>query len=630
MRTKPEERMTKGIEPHQETGPDRLYRDVRPAWSQVLDPFRSAESQAVVVVAMGAAGFIVPGLLIPCFFIACLVTVVRSISMRKDRLPWRLPKASGIKRDPGNRKPGSRRFKEAEGIYYIGNDDKTGEELWLTAEDMLAHLLNLGTTGSGKTEFFIGLAFNALATASGLAYIDPKAAPALAMQIYHICRLLGRDDDFLVLNFKTGGKDIDSKARNLSNNTNPFAFGSSDALTQMLVSLMPKEKGRNTIFQANAQTLVTGLMRALVELRDQGKLDLSIDTIRDYFTLNKFIELTQRQDLSTESRKGVMSALSTVGWQPDKAKDEQTMAFTEQFGYGASYFGLTLASLTNTYGHIYRTSLGEVDMYDVIKNRRVLVVLLPSMEKAPQEMENLGKLVLSAIRNACAVGLGERIEGKVEDVIESLPTNSMTPMLSITDEYAAIATPGYSQVFTQGRGLGVAAAVGNQDYPGLKIADEIGAKQIVANTRLKLAMKLEDGEDTWNLFRSIAGKSKVMQTAGYEVLPDSAFTTYRDKMTVSAEMVDRIKLTDLQSQIQGEFHGFFGGSIVRANAFYADIRLDPEHQLRLNQGLNVMPAVELDCFELIMEHLADEWFKPLDIGEKKGSDEYFEFDMEEE
>lgn len=625
MRTRPEKRKIRGIEAHQEIEHERLYRDVRPVWSQVLDPFRTAEGQAIVIVSVAAAGFVIPGLMIPGFFIACLVTLVRLISMRKDRLPWRLPKTSGMKRDPGNRKPGNYNYNEAEGIYYIGNDNMTGEELWLTAEDMLAHIMNLGTTGSGKTEFFIGLSFNALATASGLVYIDPKAAPSLAMQIYHICRMLGRDDDFLVLNFKTGGKDIDSSARNLSNNTNAFAFGSADALTQLLVSLMPKDKDSNRIFQAKAQTLVTGLMRALVELRDNGKLDLSIDTIRDYFVLHKFVELGQREDLSHEARKGVMSALSTVGWRPDKTLEEQPMALTEQFGYGASYFGLTLASLTSTYGHIYRTSLGEVDMYDVIKNRRILVVLLPSMEKAPQEMENLGKIVLSAIRNACAVGLGERIEGKVEDVLESLPTNSMTPMLSITDEYAAIATPGYSQVFTQGRGLGVAAAVGNQDYSGLKQADEIGAKQIVANTRLKSAMKLEDGEDTWNLFRSIAGKTKVMQTSGYEVLPDSTFTTYRDKMAVSAERVDRIHLTDLQNQIQGEFHGFIGGSIVRADAFYADIKFDPDDQLRINQGLNVMPPVELDCFELIMEHLADEWFQPLDIKDD-GSHEFFDFE----
>jgi intracellular multiplication protein IcmO len=624
MKRAPEKRTIRGIELHQEIGRERLYKDVRPIWMRALAALCSAEGQAIIIVSMAASGFIIPALAVPGFFVSCLMVLMRLYCMRNDRLPWRLPKSSKIKRDPGNRRPGTKKYGPAEGIYYVGNDCKTDEELWLSAEDILAHMMNLGTTGSGKTEFFVAWAFNALATGSGFAYIDPKAAPKLAVQIYHHCRMLGRDDDFLVLNFKTGGKDIDSNTRNLSNNTNPFAFGSSDALTQMLVSLMPKEKGRNSIFQANAQTLVTGLMRALVELRDNAKLDLSIDTIRDYFALSKFVELTVRKDLSIESRKSIETALSTVGWRSDKPLDEQTMAFSEQFGYAAAYFGLTLASLTSTYGHIYRTILGEVDMYDVIKNRRILVVLLPSMEKAPQEMENLGKIVLSAIRNACAVGLGERIEGTVEDVLESLPTNSVTPMVLITDEYAAITTPGYPQVFTQGRGLGVAAALGSQDYPGMKGADENGAKQIVANTKLKVAMKLEECEDTWNLFKATAGTAKVMQTTGYEARADAMITSYKDKMNVSAQQVDRIHLSDLKNQIQGEFHGLMGGSVVRATSFYADIQLDPQMQLRVNQGLNVVPPVDLDCFAMIMEHLADDWFSPLDIkGQKKNK--WFDF-----
>ncbi len=506
----------------------------------MLDPFRNAQGQATLILASACTGFFIPGILMPCFLIALLVTLIRSMTFRKERLPWRLPMTSNIKRDPGNRKPGSKRHGPAEGVYFVGNDHKTNEELWLSLEDILAHIMALGTTGSGKTEFFVALAFNALATGSGLIYIDAKAAPKLAMQLYHIARMLGRDDDYLLLNFRTGGKDIDLYARNLSNNTNPFAFGSSDALTQLLISLMPEEKGRNSIFQSNAQTLVTGMMRALVELRDAGKLDLSIDTIRDYFVLEKFVELAEREDLHHETRKGVSSALSTVGWRETKDLEEQTQAFSEQFGYAAAYFGLILSSLTNTYGHIYRTALGEVDMYDIIKNRRILVGTLPAMEKAPQAMENLGKLVLSSIRNACAVGLGDRIEGTVDDVINSLPTNSMTPILSITDEYAAIPTPGYDQIFTQGRGLGVSGAVGSQDYPGLKKADEAGAQQMVANTMTKYAMLLHGDEETWKLFKTIAGGGKVMQTTGTEMMPGQTISAYRDRLTATPEKVDRI------------------------------------------------------------------------------------------
>jgi hypothetical protein len=60
-----------------------------------------------------------------------------------------------------------------------------------------------------------------------------------------------------------------------------------------------------------------------------------------------------------------------------------------------------------------------------IMNRRILVVLLPSLEKSPAELASLGKISLSAIRNACSVGLGAQIEGDAADVLESLPTDAV-------------------------------------------------------------------------------------------------------------------------------------------------------------------------------------------------------------
>lgn len=141
-------------------------------------------------------------------------------------------------------------------------------------------------------------------------------------------------------------------------------------------------------------------------------------------------------------------------------------SFAEQFGYAQSYFGKALSSLTDTYSHIYGAEDGEVDFSDAIMQRRILVVLLPSLEKAPAELASLGKISLSAIRNACAVGLGANIEGDAADVLEALPTDAIGigPYLCIVDEYAAIVTPGFEVVLTQGRGLGIAAIVASQDY----------------------------------------------------------------------------------------------------------------------------------------------------------------------
>lgn len=123
--------------------------------------------------------------------------------------------------------------------------------------------------------------------------------------------------------------------------------------------------------------------------------------------------------------------------------------------------------------------------------RRILLVLLPSLEKSPAELASLGKISLSAIRNACAVGLGAQIEGDVADVLEALPTNAIGigPYLCIVDEYAAIVTPGFEVVLTQGRGLGIAAIVASQDYAGILEADKKGAQQMVANTSIKIFMK---------------------------------------------------------------------------------------------------------------------------------------------
>ncbi len=64
-------------------------------------------------------------------------------------------------------------------------------------------------------------------------------------------------------------------------------------------------------------------------------------------------------------------------------------------------------SLADTYGHIVRTDLPEVDLRDVVLNRRILVVLLPALEKSPDELANLGKIIVSSMKTMMASGLGE-------------------------------------------------------------------------------------------------------------------------------------------------------------------------------------------------------------------------------
>lgn len=230
-----------------------------------------------------------------------------------------------------------------------------------------------------------------------------------------------------------------------------------------------------------------------------------------------------------------------------------------------------------------KVQVGEVTFSSPLLQRRVLVVLLPSLEKAPAELASLGKISLSAIRNACAVGLGAHIEGDAADVLEALPTDTVGigPYLCIVDEYAAIVTPGFEVVLTQGRGLGIAAIVASQDYAGILEADKKGAQQMVANTSIKIFMKMQDAEKTWELIRGQAGQGTVLRTTGFNV-NEKISAGYRDAMNTTVEQEDRVVLRDLQEQIEGEAHFIFSGQIVRGTMFFANPSLK-KAQLRVPQ-----------------------------------------------
>jgi len=576
----------RGLEDQEARERRSLLRDVRTPEQKFVDAFKSGQFQIVGIFVSLPCLFVIPTMATPIFCFGLLLFVLRYYFARMERLPFRMPLGlSGV--DRGDPLPGRGGYAKAEGLFFLGNRVLDKQELWLKAKDILTHALLFGTTGSGKTETLVSLSYNSLATGSGLFYIDPKASPKLAVQIWQMARYLGRDDDFRVLNYGTSGKSKGKSPRRLSNTNNPFTFGSAEPLTQLLVSLMPASDGGNSIFADKAQALISGVMYALVDLRDKGLLKLSTSIIRDNLALEKCVALALRPELDAESRASIQAALATSGWIAGREMKDQPPSFAEQFGYAQSYFGKALSSLTDTYSHIYGAEDGEVDFADAIMQRRILVVLLPSLEKAPAELASLGKISLSAIRNACSVGLGAQIEGDAADVLESLPTDTVGigPYLCIVDEYAAIVTPGFEVVLTQGRGLGIAAIVASQDYAGILEADKKGAQQMVANTSIKIFMKLQDAEKTWELIRGQAGQSTVVRTSGFAV-KENAGLDYRDSMQTTVEKEDRVVLRDLQEQIEGEAHFIFSGQVVRGDMFYANPSLK-QAQLRVPQLLQL-------------------------------------------
>ena len=576
-----------GVDRVQEHSREEVIRDIRPVSSRFFGALLGQGGYAAAFcAAMGLMAF-EPATAFPVLPLLALLCLCRRVAVSRDILPMRVPQ-SWKGKDYGDMTPqGS--FRRARGMFYIGNDLEANRELWISRDDILTHMLILGTTGSGKTETLVSLAFNYLAVGGGLLYVDPKAAPKLAVQLYTMCRIMGLLPSYMVSRAggPSGKSGLTRTPQHESNTQNPFAVGGANQLTQLLFSLLPgdDDSSGNAIFSSNAQTLISGLMFVLVEMRDRGEIPLSIDVIRRYLMDTEAItKLALRTDLPEKAVLALQAGLATVGWDKNLPLDRQPRAFGDQYGYARAYFGRALSLLVDNYGRIFMTTHGEVDAVDVITGRRIYVTLIPSMDKDPKELRSLGQICLSSVRNACAVGLGSRVQGRLSDVLGSLPTDARTPFGVIVDEYAAIETPGFEILLTQGRGLGIAVMVASQDFAGIKRASEAAAEQIVSNCKVKIFMCQEDPNQTFQLIRSIAGRGLVMQSGGFS---RGNGESYADRPDASLQELDRVSFRDLQKQVEGQITAFFKGEMVRGRTFYANPPLDMNRQIRLVSHLKV-------------------------------------------
>jgi len=330
--------------------------------------------------------------------------------------------------------PSSTKPRQARGICFFGNEQGTNLELWFNNDDMRTHCLIFGSTGSGKTVTLVSLAYNALLQGSGFIYVDGKGDNSLFANTFSMARSMGREDDMLAVNFMTGARDIigPQKTR-ISNTMNPFSMGSSSMCAQLVVSLMPSAAGSpdGDMWMGRAIAFVEALMKILVYMRDRGYILLDANSIRNYFALHKLesIALDKRFPIDDEKSVSIDDApdvvlqpivnyLNTLPGFDKNKKGKQGSEVLEQHGFITMQLTRVFTSLADTYGHILRTELPEVDFKDVVLSRRILIVLLPALEKAPEELSNLGKIIVASLKAMMASGLGEELEGTYAETIE--------------------------------------------------------------------------------------------------------------------------------------------------------------------------------------------------------------------
>lgn len=599
----------RGLEEQHELSPQLLLRDTRTLGMKIVDFFKDPTNSAVLMTSFGFAAFLFPAF---CEFIAVIgVCIFLYAYTRKGTLPFRMPQRSQAY-DYNDPLPGSTKPRKARGISFFGNRRSDNDELWFNNDDMRTHVLIFGSTGSGKTEALVSLSFNALVQGSGFLYVDGKGDNSLFAKVFSMCRIMGREDDLLLINFMTGARDvIGAQEKRLSNTMNPFCNGSSSMLSQLVVSLMDSgsQSSDGDMWKGRAIVFVEALMKVLVYMRDKGKILLDANTIRNYFELNRLeaiamdkmfprdnqepVSLADAPDLILEPIKNYIKNLP--GYDPSK-KGKQSSQVLEQHGFITMQLTKTFGSLADTYGHIIRVNLAEVDLKDVVLNRRILVVLLPALEKSPDELANLGKVIIASLKAMMAAGLGDTVEGTYREVIVRKPTNAPTPYMCILDEYGYYAVKGFAVVPAQARSLGFSVIFAGQDLPAFQKASKEEAASIGANTNIKICMKLEDPMETWEFFQKTAGESYVTKVDSFQTNAGSLLNNYMDSRSASSEKRQRIDLLDLKEQREGEAHIFFKSKIIRARMFFANP--PPVQKMRLNQFLKVEAPLNRTLMDL--------------------------------
>jgi intracellular multiplication protein IcmO len=620
-------RNQRGLDEHNELPPALLLRDTRTLGMKAADFFKDPVKSATLLVAFALVAFWARSLTEVIGLIA--TGVFWYAYTRKSSLPFRMPQRSKAP-DYNDPLPGNaKKPRLARGICFFGNSRATEEELWFNNDDMRTHVLIFGSTGSGKTEALVSIAFNALVQGSGFLYVDGKGDNSLFAKVFSMARFMGREDDLLLINFMTGARDIvGAQEKRLSNTMNPFCNGSSSMLSQLVTSLMDSgsQSSDGDMWKGRAIVFVEALMKVLVYMRDLGKVLLDANVIRNYFDLTRLEAIAVDKMFIRDNQEPVSLAdapllvlepitnyLRTLPGYDATKKGKQSGTVFEQHGFITMQLTRAFGSLADTYGHIIRTNLAEVDLKDVVLNRRILVVLLPALEKAPDELANLGKVIIASLKAMMAAGLGEGVEGTYKEVVQRKPTNALTPYMCILDEYGYYAVKGFAVVPAQARSLGFSVVFAGQDLPAFQKASKEEALSIGANTNIKICMKLEDPLDTWDFFQKTAGESWVTKVDSFQTNASSILNNYMDSRSASSEKRARVDLLDLKDQREGEAHIFFKSKIIRAKMFYANPQ--PVERMRINHFLKVEPPIGrvLVDLEQRLEQFSDVLAKGVEI-----------------
>jgi intracellular multiplication protein IcmO len=269
----------------------------------------------------------------------------------------------------------------------------------------------------------------------------------------------------------------------------------------------------------------------------------------------------------------------TLDWNKQRTEEP-----SKQHGFAQFYFTRTFELLGVSLGHIFKVEQSDVDMRDVVLNRRILVVNLPALESSDERLAALGKIVVASLRGMMAQMLGARLEGDYSTIVANKPGMGSAPFHVVLDEVAYYATSGMDRMLAMGRGLNFMFWLGFQEVSGIWARLGEKTQSLFGNANLTIVMRQQDANRTRQWIEDTAGKTYVTQATSYQ---GGGTGEYAETRSAEVREVAGVDWRDLQSLIEGEAIILFGGRRIYAKLFHAEI--DTRGPMRLNRPIPMAP-----------------------------------------
>ncbi len=275
-----------------------------------------------------------------------------------------------------------------------------GRPVWLPASAVREPMLVVGPDAA-RADVLLDLARAALATGSGFAHVDDGRNPGRIEDYLGIAQACGREADAIVLDLCRPGL----RGPGGSHSYNPLRAATPAGMHRLLREVLSRGRGRRAAhWDERSDLLLLAAVALAAGRRDGAGVPVTLDGLRALLPLKALwqIDANRCDDGHGPGQAEVVRAYLRTLPGYDRHRQAQSAEVRENHAAVMSGLDAGLAFLSVRLGACLEGPGSDVDMADVLENRRILLVRLPGGTSDDDEARFVARYVLGGLLGEAA------------------------------------------------------------------------------------------------------------------------------------------------------------------------------------------------------------------------------------